>query len=171
MRRRVVITGMGTVNPVGHNVDELWDSIVNGKSGIASVTRFDSAEFASKIVGEVKDFNASDFIDKKTARKMAMFTQYAVVSADQALRQAGLLEEGSFDPYRAGVILGNGIGGFEIVEEGMRALLANGPNRISPMTIPKLIMNEGPGNIAIYFGLKGPCYTIATACASGTAYA
>lgn len=168
MRRRVVVTGMGTVNPIGHNVDELWDGLMKGKSGIGPVTKFDKTEFGAKIAGEVKDFDISPYVDRKSANKMAHFTQFAVASAHQAMDQAGLLEDNSFDPFRAGVILGNGIGGFEIVEESMRALLANGPNRISPMTIPKLIMNEGPGNIAIRFGLKGPCLTIATACASGT---
>ena len=168
MRRRVVITGMGTVNPVGNNVEELWDGIVKGKSGISRVTRFDTTEFQAKIAGEVKDFDMSPYVDKKTARKMAHFTQFAVAASHQALDQAGLLKENAFDPFRTGVILGNGIGGFEIVEESMVDLLDKGPNRISPMTIPKMIMNEGPGNIAIQFGLKGPCYTIATACASGT---
>ncbi len=168
MRRRVVITGMGTVNPIGHNVEELWAGIISGKSGIGPVTRFDPADFAAKIAGEIRDFNVTDYIDKKKARKMALFTQYAVVAAREALQQAQLLEDDSFDPFRAGVILGNGIGGFEIVEESMRSLLARGPNGISPMTIPKMIINEGAGNIAIEYGLKGPCYNISTACASGT---
>lgn len=168
MRRRVVITGMGTINPIGHNVDELWDGLMNGKSGIGPVTKFDASTFPAKIAGEVKNFKASDHIDKKSARKMALFTQYAVVSAGQALKQAGLLEEGSFDPFRAGVILGNGIGGFEIVEESIRNLVNKGLSGVSPMTIPKLIINEGAGNVAIEYGLKGPCYIVATACASGT---
>lgn len=168
MRRRVVITGMGTVNPVGHNVDELWDSIVNGRSGIGLITKFDPTEYPAKIAGEVKNFDITQYLDKKTARKMAEFTQFAVASAEQAMEQAGLLKEGAFDPFKAGVILGNGIGGFEVVEASLEDLLAKGPGRISPMTVPKMIINEGPGNIAIRYGLKGPCYALATACASGT---
>lgn len=159
---------MGTVNPIAHNVEETWEGLMTGKSGIGPLTRFDAAEFGARIVGEVKDFNASDYIDNKSARKMALFTQFAVVSAQQALTQAGLLKEGAFDPWRAGVILGNGIGGFEVVEDSLKSLLAGGPGKISPMTIPKMITNEGAGNIAIEFGMKGPCYVIATACASGT---
>jgi 3-oxoacyl-[acyl-carrier-protein] synthase II len=159
---------MGTINPLGHNVEELWDGIVNGKSGIGPVTKFDSTDFPAKIAGEVKDFKASDYIDSKTARKMALFTQYAVVAAKQALEQSKLLSSSSFDPFRSGVILGNGIGGFEVAEESIRNMVDKGLSGVSPMTIPKMIINEGAGNIAIEFGLKGPCYVVATACASGT---
>lgn len=166
--RRVVITGMGTINPIAHNVEETWKGLMEGKSGIGPLTRFESEEFGARVVGQVKDFKASDYIDKKSARKMALFTQYAVVAADQALEQAGLKNEGIDDPWKAGVILGNGIGGFEVVEEQLESLIARGPNKIAPMTVPKMITNEGAGNIAIEYGLKGPCYILASACASGT---
>ncbi|MDZ7794012.1 MAG: beta-ketoacyl-ACP synthase II [Spirochaetia bacterium] len=167
MNRRVVITGTGAVTPLGHTVDEFWNNIKAGKSGIGPITRLDPTEYASKIAGEVRDFNPGDFIDKKDARKMALFSQYAVVAAVQAMQQAGL-EADKVDSERAGVILGNGIGGFEIIEEGHRTLFDKGPRRVPPMTIPKIISNEGPGHIAIKYGFHGPCYTVVTACASGT---
>ena len=167
MSRRVVITGLGTVNPLGHNVAELWDGITHEKCGIGPLTRIDATEFATKIAGEVKDFKAGDFMDSKDARKMALCTQFAVAAAGEALRDAGLTE-GKFDPDRTGTIIGNGIGGFEVTEAGHKAIFEKGPGRTPPMTIPKLISNEVPGNIAITYGLKGPCWVVTTACASGT---
>ncbi|MEA1910339.1 MAG: beta-ketoacyl synthase N-terminal-like domain-containing protein, partial [Spirochaetota bacterium] len=113
MKRRVVVTGMGTINPLSHNVEDLWSAIKSGKSGVGPITQFDPAEFPSKIAGEVKDFNPSDFIDSKDHRKMARFTQFAVAGAVEAMNQAGLNRE-NIDPYRSSVIIGNGIGGFEI---------------------------------------------------------
>lgn len=165
--RRVVITGIGTVNPLGNDVESTWRALKAGESGIGPNTRFDVTEFPSKIAGEVKNFNPSDYIDKKDARKMALFAQYAVVSAKQAMDQAGL-SQGGFDPHRTGVFLGNGIGGFEIIEGSYRILFDKGPGRVPPLTIPKLISNEGPGNVAMTFGIHGPAQTITTACASGT---
>jgi len=167
MNRRVVVTGMGTINPLSHNVEDLWSALKAGKSGVGPITQFDPAEFPSKIAGEVKDFNPSDFIDSKDHRKMARFTQFAVAGAVEAMNQAGLNSE-NIDPYRSSVILGNGIGGFEIIESSHRVLFEKGPKRIPPMTIPKLLSNEGPGNVAIRFGFKGPAYVINTACASAT---
>ncbi len=167
MSRRVVITGLGTVNPLGHNVAELWDGITHEKCGIGPLTRIDATEFATKIAGEVKDFKPGDFMDSKDARKMALCTQFAVAAAGEAIRDAGLTE-GSFDPDRVGTIIGNGIGGFEVTEAGHKAIFEKGPSRTPPMTIPKLISNEVPGNIAITYGLKGPCWVVTTACASGT---
>src|SRR6056297_918487 len=167
MNRRVVITGTGAVTPLGNTIDEFWNNIKAGKSGIGPLTRLDPTEYSSKIAGEVRDFNPGDFIDKKDARKMALFSQYAVVAAVQAMQQSGLEAE-KVNSERAGVILGNGIGGFEIIEEGHRTLFDKGPRRVPPMTIPKIISNEGPGHIAIKYGFHGPCYTVTTACASGT---
>lgn len=167
MKRRVVVTGMGTINPLGHNTSELWEGIIAGKSGIARITRFDASDFPSKIAGEVKDFNPAEFMDKKDSRKMALFTQYAVAAAVQAMKQAGLTGE-NLNPERAGIILGNSIGGFEVLGEAYDILLKKGPDRIPPMTIPKILSNEGPGNMAIQFGITGPVYTVNTACASGT---
>ncbi len=167
MNRRVVITGTGVVSPLGHSTDQMWKNIKSGTSGIGPLTRLDPEEYASKVAGEVRDFDPTNFIDKKEARKMALFSQYAIAGAVQAMQQAGL-DTDSVDPDRAGVILGNGIGGFEIIEEGHRTLFDKGPRRVPPMTIPKIISNEGPGHIAIKFGFHGPCYTVTTACASGT---
>ncbi len=165
--RRVVITGTGVVSPLGHSIDSMWRNIREGKSGIGPITRLDPEEYPSKIAGEVRDFDPTDFMDKKDSRKMALFSQYGVAGAVQAMQQAGL-HTASIDTDRAGVILGNGIGGFEIIEEGHRTLFDKGPRRVPPMTIPKLISNEGPGHIAIQYGFHGPCYTVTTACASGT---
>ena len=165
--RRVVVTGMGVVSPLGHSVGELWEGLKQGKSGIGPLTRLEKDEYPSQIAGEIRDFQPTDFMDKKDARKMANFSQYAVAGAVQAMRQAGL-DENSIDPERGGVILGNGIGGFEVIEESHRILFEKGPRRVPPMTIPKLISNEGPGQVAIHFGFQGPCFTITTACASGT---
>ncbi len=167
MKRRVVVTGMGTINPLGHTISELWNGIKSGKSGIGRITRFDTTDFPSKIAGEVKDFNPSDFMDKKESRKMALFTQYAVASAIQAMEMAGLTRE-NIVPERTGVVLGNGIGGFEVLQNSFKTLFDRGPNRIPPMTVPKILSNEGAGNIAIQFGATGSAYAVNTACASGT---
>jgi 3-oxoacyl-[acyl-carrier-protein] synthase II len=167
MDRRVVVTGMGTINPLSNNVEDLWSAIKAGKSGIGPITKFDATEFPSKIAGEVKDFNPTDFMDSKEHRKMGLFTKFAVAGAVEAMKQAGLDKE-NIEPYRSSVILGNGIGGFEIIEDAHRVLFEKGPRRIPPMTIPKLLSNEGPGNIAIRFGFKGPAYVVTTACASAT---
>ncbi len=166
-KRRVVVTGMGAVTPLGNDIQSTWSALKAGKSGIGPNTRFDVSEFPSKIAGEVKNFTASDYMDKKDARKMALFAQYAVAAAAEAMKQAGLAG-GGYDPDRSSVFLGNGIGGFEIIESSYRILFDKGPGRIPPLTIPKLISNEGPGNVALTFGFHGPCQTITTACASGT---
>lgn len=167
MKKRVVVTGMGTINPLSHNVEDLWSAIKTGKSGVGSITKFDASEFTSQVAGEVKDFDPSDFIDSKDHRKMGRFTQFAVAGAVEAMKQAGLNRE-NIDPYRSGVIIGNGIGGFEIVDSAHRVLFDKGPKRIPPMTIPKLLSNEAPGNVAIRFGFKGAAFVVNTACASAT---
>ncbi len=169
-QRRVVVTGMGVVSPLGHTVDELWSNIKAGKSGIGIMTKFDTTDYPSKISGEVRDFDPSSVLDRKEMRGMADFSVYAVYAAVKAMEDAKLddLENREFDPYKTGVYLGNGIGGFEIVEQGIEKLLTKGPRGVQPMTIPKLIANEGAGNVAIRFGVKGPCSTIVTACSSAT---
>ncbi|MFO7849540.1 MAG: beta-ketoacyl-ACP synthase II, partial [Spirochaetia bacterium] len=134
---------------------------------IGPTTKIDITDFPSKISGEIRDFDPSDFMDKKTARKMAYFSQYAVAGAIQAMNQAGLSTE-TINSDTTSVVLGNGIGGFEIIEGSYKVLFDKGPSRIPPMTIPKLISNEGPGNVAMHYGIHGPAYTITTACASGT---
>ena len=167
MKRRVVITGLGTINSLGHNVEDFWAGIKAGKCGVGPITRTDTTELTTKIAAEVKDFKASEHMDKKDARKMALCTQFAVIAAGEAVKDAGLTE-GNFTPERVGAIIGNGIGGFEITEESHKMLFTKGPQRTPPMTIPKLISNEIPGNVAITYGLKGPCWVVTTACASAT---
>ena len=175
MKRKVVVTGMGVISPIGNSVKDFETSIRAGKSGIGRITAFDTAGFEVTIAGEVKDFDPSQWFDKKDARKMCRFTQFAAAAAAQALEQAGLLkasEDGrrriACDPETAGVVLGNGIGGFEVVAESFRKLFNDGPRRMLPLTVPLMIANEASGNVSIMFGLKGPALTQVTACASGT---
>jgi len=165
--RKVVVTGMGVVSPLGNSLDETWQGIKEGKSGIANITGFDCTDYKVQIAAEVKDFDASQFVDKREARKMARFTQFAVAAAVQAVKDAGLTKE-TIDADRTGIMLGNGIGGFEIYESSFKKYFESGPARIPPMTVPLLIPNEAAGNISMLFGIHGPSWTLATACASGT---
>ncbi|TVR33454.1 MAG: beta-ketoacyl-[acyl-carrier-protein] synthase II [Spirochaetaceae bacterium] len=165
--RRVVITGLGTINPMGNNIADFWSAIKAGRSGVGPITRFDAAEYHTKIAAEVKNFNPGDYMDRRDARKMDLFSQYAVAASLEAMRDAGL-EAGLDDPARLGVMLGVGIGGFETIEDSYYTLYQKGPDRVPPMTIPKLIANIGPGNVAIAINAQGPVYSMATACASGT---
>ena len=166
MARRVVITGMGAVTPVGNTVDQMWESVTSGTSGVGTISKFDATGFPATIAAEVKEFDIREYIEKSEARKMDSFSHYAVAGAIQAVRDAGL--EGNYDPERTGVIMGVGIGGFESLESSYEALFLKGPDRTPPMTIPKLISNEGPGNVAITLDCQGPCYAITTACSSAT---
>ena len=165
MSKRVVITGMGVLSPVGTGLDKFWSAITSGVSGIARITRFDPTDFSTQIAGEVKDFDPSGYIEKKEARRMDRFSQYAVVSAAMAIQDAGL-DMDSLDKDRTGVIVGSGIGGMETFEEQCKVLVNRGPNRISPFLIPMMIANMAAGQIAIKFGLRGPNITTITACAS-----
>ncbi|MDR1107327.1 MAG: beta-ketoacyl-ACP synthase II [Treponema sp.] len=180
-KQRVVVTGMGVISPVGNSAAEFRDALKAGKSGVGRITAFDTAGFDVTIAAEVKDFNPSRWIDKKDARKMARFTQFAAAAAVEALEEAKLISpaggdsaEGpgrrrvTSDPQRTGIVLGNGIGGFEITTEAFRKLFEQGPRRMPPLTIPLMIGNEAAGNISILFGIEGPAYTQVTACASGT---
>ncbi|MDR2314157.1 MAG: beta-ketoacyl-ACP synthase II [Spirochaetaceae bacterium] len=173
--RKVVVTGMGVISPIGNSLEEFTRAIKAGKSGVSRISVFDTTDFDVKIAGEVKDFDPSQWIDKKERRKMARFTQFAVAAADQALRQAGLIEKDpqgpkriKSDPDKTGLVLGNGIGGFEIVSESFGKLLGQGPRRMLPLTIPMMINNEAAGNISMIYGTAGPAFTQVTACASGT---
>ena len=166
-KTRVFVTGLGVISPVGNTVDEMWASIRNGVSGIGRITRFDPSRVDAKIAAEVKNFDVSKYVDPKEARRMALFTQFALAAAKQAWQDAGLTE-GSVDPDRVSVMLGNGIGGTEVNDEGYRILFDRGPGRFSPMMIPKLIANEAAGNISIALKAKGAALTVVTACASGT---
>ncbi|NLF84984.1 MAG: beta-ketoacyl-ACP synthase II [Lentisphaerae bacterium] len=167
MQRRVVITGLGTVNPVGNDVASFWEGIREGRSGVGRITRVDASALEVKIAAEVKGFNPDQWMDAKAARKMALFSQYAVAATAQALKDAGLDRE-SIDPFRTGIYIGNGIGGYEVIEESMGKYFAQGPRRILPLTVPEIISNEAAGNIAMAFGIKGFALTSVTACASGT---
>jgi 3-oxoacyl-[acyl-carrier-protein] synthase II len=165
---RVVITGMGTVNPLAHNVPDFWAALMDGRSGIARIARFDPAEFTSRIGGEVKDWEVpEDVVDRREARRMDPVTQYAVVSAVQAVRQSGLDFE-QVDRSRCGVIVGSGIGGLFELETQHERMMDGGPRKVSPFTVPKLMANASGGHIAIYYGLTGPNFAIATACASAS---
>jgi 3-oxoacyl-[acyl-carrier-protein] synthase II len=176
MKKRVVVTGMGVISPIGNTVEDFCASLKAGKSGIGTITSFDTTGFDVTIAGEIKDFDPSLWMDKKEARKMCRFTQFAVAAAVQALSDAKLLGEADADgkrlvkseAERTGIVLGNGIGGFEIVTESMKKLFNDGPKRMLPLTVPMMIPNEAAGNISMMFGTKGPAYTQVTACAAGT---
>jgi len=166
-RKRVVVTGLGTVNPLAHDVPQTWESLKDGQSGVGPITLFDTEGFSCKIAGEVKNFDPEVWMEKKEARKLARFTQFAMAGSAQALEDARL-DKGGVDPERVAIVLGCGIGGYGVVEESIRQLVAKGPRGVPPMTIPKSIINEGPANVAIRYGFYGPCYSVVTACTSAT---
>lgn len=177
MHNEVAVTGLGIISPIGVSVEEFWKNCTGGVSGVGPITHFDAANVESKIAAEVKNFDASQWMDRKDARKMALFSQYAVAAAVQAWRDAGIpeglanLSESDrqfFDADRIAVVLGNGIGGFEIFTGAHAKMLQDGADRIPPMTIPLMIANEASANIAMRFGVHGPAFTQVTACASGT---
>lgn len=165
--RRVVVTGLGAVTPIGNNVKTFWDGIKAGKCGVDKVTLFDASEFKTQIAGEVKDFDASEYMDKKEVRKMDRYTQFAVVAASEAVKDSGLDMEKE-DAWRVGVITGSGIGGINTLEEQHKSLLDRGPGRVSPFFIPMMIGNMGAAQIAIKFNARGINENIVTACASST---
>ncbi len=166
MSRRVVITGLGTVNPLGNNVETTWENVKKGVCGIDEITRIDTTNHAVKLAGEVKNLDVTAVIDKKDARRMDRYAQYAVVAADEAFRQSGLDMEKE-DAERCGVIFSSGIGGMEVTEKNYQTGERRGFDKISPFYIPMTIANMGAGNIAIRFGFKGICTCVVTACASG----
>jgi len=166
MDRRVVITGMGVVSPVGCGRDAFRAALENGVCGIAPITRFDTAGFKVKVAAEVKDFDPLTYLSKIETRKMDLYARYAVTAACEAVEMAGIA--GTVDPAEFGVYYGSGIGGFETFVEEHDTMLSRGPGRVSPMFIPKMIGNIAAGHIAIRFGAKGPCICITTACATGT---
>ena len=167
MKRRVVVTGLGCVSPLGNTVEETWAGIKEGRSGIANITQFDTTDFSVKIAGEVKNLDVGQWIDKKEARKMARFSQFAAVAATQAIADAGLTKE-TIDSDRTSISLGCGIGGFEVTENSMKKYFEAGPSRIPPLSIPMLIGNEGAGNVSMLLGVHGVSWTLQTACASST---
>lgn len=165
MTRRVVITGMGTVNPLATDLESFWKGLIAGRSGIGFIEQFDTSAFKVRIGGEVKNWNPEPMLDAKTARRLDRFTQFALVAAVAAVQDSGL-DFSREDPYRCGTIIGSGIGGLNEFEDQHGRYLDGGPGRISPFTIPKMIANAAPGNISIHFGLRGPNTAVATACAS-----
>lgn len=167
MNQKIVITGLGTVNPIGNGVEETWAGIRAGKCGIGPITSFDASEFDVRIAAEVKGFDPTLWMNPKDARKMARFSQFAVAAGVQAFRDAGLAESAP-DPERVGISIGNGVGGFEVLEASMRKFYESGPRRILPLTIPELISNEAAANLSKELGVKGFALTTMTACTSGT---
>ena len=165
MKNRVVITGMGVVHSLGCDVETFWNAIKAGKSGIGTVTRFDVTDYPTKVAAEIKDFDASAYIDKKESRRMDRFVQYAIVAASQAVTQSGI-DFSTMDPYRAGVVIGSGIGGIDTIEENSRTLIEKGVKRVSPFFAPMMIANMASGQVAIRFGIKGYNVCVVTACAS-----
>jgi len=165
MRRRVVLTGMGSMTPLGLNTEEFWSALSAGKSGTGTITKFDTTEYATKIAGEVKNFDALQHFEPKEVRRLDHYTQYAIVSAREAIKHSGLdLNEENCD--RIGVIIGSGIGGMLSFETEMSKLLKNGPRRISPFFIPQMISDIAAGHVSMEFGLKGPNYATVSACAT-----
>ncbi|MBC8430722.1 MAG: beta-ketoacyl-ACP synthase II [Desulfobacterales bacterium] len=167
MERRVVATGLGLITPLGIGVEENWSALCAGKSGIAEITRFDASDFKTKIAGEVKDFQAQDFLPKKEARRTESFIAYAVAASRMALEDSGLVIDSS-NAERVGVLTGCGLGGLLMLEQTSRTLEKKGPRRVSPFFIPMMIGNMAPGMVSIHLGAKGPNSSIATACAAGT---
>lgn len=168
--RRVVVTGLGAVTPIGNSVDETWASIKAGKIGIDKITLFDASDYKVQIAAEVKNFNLSDYgIDSKETRKMARFTQFLVAASTEALKDAGLNKE-ILSHEKCGIMVGNGIGGFDIIEAGFKKYLdpACGPARLPPLTAPEMIPNEAAANVSMIYGIDGPSWTLSTACSSGT---
>jgi 3-oxoacyl-[acyl-carrier-protein] synthase II len=165
-RRRVVVTGLGLVTPLGTGVEKNWDALVRGQSGVRPITRFDASTFPTRIAGEVQDFRAEDFIEKKEIKKMDLFIQYTMAAADMAIASSGLKIDDA-NAARVGVIVGVGLGGLPTIEEYHGLYLDNGLKRISPFMIPKLIANLAPGQVAIKHGAKGINYTPTSACSSG----
>ena len=167
MKRRVVVTGLGAVTPIGNTADEFWNGIKEGKVGIGEITKFDTTDYKVKLAAEVKEFDAKEHMDAKAAKRMEPFAQYAVAAAKEAYEDAGLDMEKE-DPYRAGVIVGSGLGSLETVEREYTKIQTRGPGKVHPLMVPLMISNMASGNISIQLGFKGKCTNVVTACASGT---
>lgn len=168
LKHRVVVTGMGAVTALGRELDEFWNNLMQGKSGVSLVESFDVSEYPTRIAASVKDFNPEDYVDRKEARKMDRFVQFAVAAATNAIKDSGLNISEDADPERVGVMIGSGIGGLGTWEDQHDLLLQKGPKRVSPFFIPMMIANMASGHVSILFGAKGPNSTAVTACATGT---
>ena len=167
MKRRVVVTGLGAVTPIGNTVEEFWNSVKDGKVGIDQITKFDTTEYKVKLAGEVKNFVAKERMDFKAAKRMEPFSQYAVAAAKEALEDSKI-DMSKEDPFRAGVIVGSGIGSLQVVESEYAKIEKRGPSRVNPLMVPLMISNMAAGNVAIQLGMKGKCTSVTTACATGT---
>ena len=167
MKRRVVVTGLGAVTPIGNTVEEFWNGIKSGLVGIGGITRFDTDGFQIKLAAQVKDFDARERMDAKAARRMELFSQYAVAAAKEALEDSGLSMEQE-DPFRVGVSIGSGIGSLQAMEREYKKMLEKGPGRVNPLFVPLMISNMAAGNVGIQLGFKGKNINVVTACATGT---
>ena len=167
MRNRVVVTGMGAITPIGNSVDEFWNGLKEKKVGIGPISVFDTTDYKVKLAAEVKGFEGKNYMDPKTAKRMERFSQFAVAASKEALEDARINMEKE-EPYRVGVCFGSGIGSLQSIEREYKKLLDKGPNRVNPLLVPLMIGNMAAGNVAIQFGLKGKCFNVVTACATGT---
>ncbi len=167
MKKRVVVTGMGVVTPLGSTVAEMWQRLLNSESGIRGLRVLNPDDFKVKFGGEIADFDGSTHIDAREIKRLDRFTQFAIVAGGDAIKDSGI-DFDKEDRFRCGVILGSGIGGLWEIESQMERLILKGPDRVSPFTVPKMMLNAAGGNLAIQFGLRGPNYSVATACASAT---
>jgi beta-ketoacyl-acyl-carrier-protein synthase II len=167
MSRRVVVTGLGAVTPIGNNVDDFWAAVKAGKIGFDHITKFDTTDYKCHIAAELKDFNPQDFMDRKAAKRMEPFSQYAVAAAKQAIDDSGLDIEKE-DPYMVGCAIGSGVGSLQAMERETQKFYEKGPNRVNPLLVPLMICNMAAGNVSIQFGLKGKSINDVTACATGT---
>lgn len=165
--RRVVVTGMGAITPIGNNVEEFWDGIKHKKLGFGEITRFDTTDYKVKLAAEVKNFNAKDHMDFKAAKRMELFCQYGVAAAKEAFENAGLNMEQE-DPYRVGCSIGSGVGSLQAAEAACNKIQDKGPSRVNPLLVPLMIPNMAAGNVSIQLGLKGKSLNVVTACATGT---
>ena len=167
MSRRVVITGMGAITPIGLSVTEFWKNVKAEKIGFAPITKFDASGYKCKLAAEVKEFDGKNYMDPKAAKRMELFCQYAVAATKEAIEDSGLVMEQE-DPYRVGVSVGSGIGSLQAMEREHSKLLEKGPSRVNPLLVPMMISNMAAGNVSIQFGLKGKSINVVTACATGT---
>lgn len=167
MKTRVVVTGMGAITPIGNDVESFWQGLKDKTVGIGPITYFDTTDYKRKLAAEVKGFDPKQYMDAKAARRMEAFSQFAVAASKEALEQSGIDMEKE-DPYRVGVCVGSGIGSLQAMEKDVKKLNEKGPSRVNPLLVPLMISNMAAGNVAIQFGLKGKCFNVVTACATGT---
>lgn len=167
MKKRVVVTGLGAITPIGNNIEDFWSGIKQGKLGFAPISYFDTSDYKAKLAAEVKDFKPEEYMDKKAARRMELFCQYAVAASKEAIEDAGLDMEKE-DPYRVGCAIGNGVGSLQSMQREYTRLIERGPSKVSPMLVPLMITNMATGNVSITYGLKGKSINVVTACATGT---